>query len=346
LLYNGAMQVAQRGTSVTNISSWSSIYYTADRWVFNGSSLGTHTQDIQVDAPSGSGLAKSFRVLCTTADAAPAAGGYLLVEQRLEGQDLQRLAKGTASANQLTLSFWVKSNVTGTYIVNLLDKDNGRSASQSYTINASATWEKKTFTVPADTVGVLTNDNGESMAVTFWLAAGSTYTSGALNTTWQVNTSANRAVGQTNLAAASSNYWQVTGVQLEVGTAATPFEFKPFGQELADCFRYYYMFAGIADATGGNRAFAYASNTNMMRAIIPFPTRMRLAPTLDSNSGTNYFVFYDGVTQDYFNALTINSSGLNSAEIYSDANVAATQFRPGYFYTGNASAYVGFSAEI
>ncbi len=346
LLMNGAMQVAQRGSSTASISTWSSIYYTADRWVFNGSSIGTHTQDIQNDAPSGSGLAKSFRVLCTVADAAPAAGDYLLVEQRLEGQDLQRIAKGTASAQQLTFSFWVKSNATGTYVVNLRDANNTRLFSQSYTISASATWEKKTITVPADTSGVLNNDNQQSLVVTFWLAAGTTYTSGSLQTDWGSTVSGNRAVGQTNLAAATSNYWQVTGVQLEVGTAATPFEFKSFGQELAECLRYLYMFQNSEMTFGSQRAFAFASNTNMMRAVIPFPVRMRAEPTLVSNSGTNYFVFYDGVTQDYFNALTLNASGLLSAEIYSDSNVAATQFRPGLFYTANASAYVGFSADL
>lgn len=241
LLYNGAMQVSQRGTSTTGITT--SSFNTADRWAVNLTTLGTWTQDIQADAPTGSGFRNSLRMLCTTADAAPAAGDVALVCQILEGQDCQRIAKGTSSARQLTLSFWVKSNVTGTYVAEVSDDDNTRAVSRSYTINASATWERKTITFPADTTGAIANDNTSGMRVNWWLGAGSTFTSGTLATTWASTTSANRAVGQTNLAAATNNYWQVTGVQLEVGPAATPFEFKPFGQELRECQRYYEVIA-------------------------------------------------------------------------------------------------------
>ena len=251
LLYNGAMQVAQRGTSTASITGGG--YYTADRWSHTLSALGTWTSSIESDAPTGSGLRKSLKVLCTTADASPAAGDYFLIQQGLEGQDVQRIAKGTASAQQLTLSFWVKSNVTGTYVAALEDVDNTRVVSATYTISASATWEKKTITFPADTTGALDNDNGLSLTVSFWLAAGSSFTSGSLNTTWAAQSSANRAVGQTNLAAATNNYWQVTGVQLEVGPVATSFEFKSYGQELRECQRYCISWQG---SSGANAAVA------------------------------------------------------------------------------------------
>jgi hypothetical protein len=346
LLYNGAMQVAQRGT--TSSGNTTGGYFTADRWKFNISSFGTWTQTVENDAPTGSGFRKSLKVLCTAADAAPAGADYGTIIQHLEGQDLQRIAKGTASAQQLTLSFWVKSNLTGTYSVMFYDVDNARFTSFTYSISASATWEKKTIIVPADTTGAFDNDNGDSFQLYFNLGSGSTYTGGSAQTTWSGGTAFGTQwmPSQVNLAATTSNYWQVTGVQLEVGPVATPFEFKSFGQELTACLRYLYMFQNSEMSTGSQRAFAFASNTNMMRAVIPFPVRMRTEPTLVSNSGTNYFVFYDGVTQDYFNALTINASGLLSAEVYSDSNVAATQFRPGHFYTANASAYVGFNADF
>jgi len=236
LLYNGAMQIHQRSASVAGITATN--YYTADRWNIAISSLGTWTQTVENDAPTGSGFRKSQKMLCTVADASPSASDYLIVSQIIEGQDVQRIAKGTASAQQLTLSFWVKSNIVGTYIVNIYDYDNTRWVAGSYTISASATWERKIITFSADSTGVLDNDNAASLSVDFWLGAGSTYTSGSLSTNWN-NTVGNRAPGQTNLASAINNYWQITGVQLEIGPNASQFEFKKYEQDLSECQRYY-----------------------------------------------------------------------------------------------------------
>jgi hypothetical protein len=182
LIMNGAMQVAQRGTSVAGITGGS--YNTADRWSTNLNALGTWTQSIENDAPAGSGFNKSLKMLCTAADASPAASDILTINQGFEGQDLQQIAKGTSSAKQLTLSFWVKSNVTGTYIANFADVDNDRRVSLSYTINASATWEKKTLAFPADTTGAFDNDNAASLYLQMYLSAGSNFTSGTLATVW------------------------------------------------------------------------------------------------------------------------------------------------------------------
>ena len=236
VIINGAMQVAQRATSVSGITA--SEYYTADRWNTVNSSLGTWTQSIENDAPTGSGFRKSFKMLCTTADAAPAATDALNIRQGIEGQNLQHFLKGTSSAKKFAVSFWVKSNVTGTYICELNDNDNTRQVSASYTINASATWEKKTIVFPADTTNVFDNDNNGSLYLHFWLGSGSSRTSGTLNTSWASTTPANRVVGQTNLAAATNNYWQVTGVQLEP-EVVTPFEFEPYETTLRKCQRYY-----------------------------------------------------------------------------------------------------------
>ena len=237
VVINGAMQVAQRGTSTASITSGS--YYTADRWNTSITSIGTWTESIENDAPTGSGFRKSLKLLCTTADASPSAGDLFLVRQFQEGQNSQQFLKGTASAKQFALSFWVKSNLTGTYIAELRDADNTRAVSAPYTISASATWEKKTIVFPADTTGVFDNDDARSLDLHFCLATGSTYSSGTLATTWASVTNANRYVGQTNLAAATSNYWQVTGVQLEVGAVATPFEFEQISTTLAKCQRYF-----------------------------------------------------------------------------------------------------------
>ena len=282
VVINGAMQVAQRGTSVTGITTGG--YRTADRFIFNVGTIGTWTQTVENDAPTGSGFRKSLKVLCTTADASPAAGDNLNVGQYFEGQNLQQFLKGTASAKQFTLSFWVKSNVTGTYIVNLYDNDNTRSVSASYTISASATWEKKTITFPADTTGAFDNDNALSLYAFWWLGAGSNFTSGTLNTTWASATDANRAVGQTNLAAATNNYWQITGVQLEAGSVATPFEFEDYGETLRKCQRYYQTSYNIDAAIGSFTPGFWLAMTNGVDtsslSVPHFQVKMRATPTL------------------------------------------------------------------
>jgi hypothetical protein len=289
LVYNGAMQVSQRSASVASITA--NGYYTADRWLASLTSIGTWTQSVESDAPTGSGFRNSLKMLCTTADAAPAASDQLSIRQLLEGQDVQRIAKGTSDAQQLSLSFWVKANVTGTYVVELFDADNTRQVSESYTVSASATWEKKTIALPADTTGAFDNDNAGSLICLFWLAAGSTFTSGTLNTSWASSTNADRAVGQTNLAAATNNYWQVTGVQLEVGPVATPFEFKSFGQELRECQRYFFKtFAqgtapaqNVASSDGALFGGPSVSNISFIATQV-FPVTMRGAPTVTTFS--------------------------------------------------------------
>jgi len=268
LLYNGAMQIHQRGTSTTGITTGG--YFTADRWELALTSLGTWTQSSENDAPTGSGFRKSTKLLCTTADAAPAAADFMIFSQKLEGQDVQRIRKGTSAAEQLTVSFWVKSNVTGTYVSRLVDVDNSRQVCAAYSISASGTWEKKTITFPADTTGAFDNDNALSLSCQFWLGAGTDSTSGTLQTTWAAVVNANRAVGQTNLAAATNNYWQITGVQLETGPVATPFEFKSFGQELRECQRYY---------THSNSPQPFSATSSLGAGIVSRPIYTNFAAT-------------------------------------------------------------------
>jgi hypothetical protein len=275
------MQIAQRGTSVASITT--SGYRTVDRFNFIPNTMGTWTMSQENDAPTGSGFRTSAKLLCTTADASPAAGDYTLFIQSFEGQNLQSIRKGTASAQQLTLSFWVKSNVTGTYVVELYDNDNsGRQVSKSYSVSTSGTWEFKTITFPADTTGAFDNDNNNSLAMQFWLGAGSTFTSGTLNSSsWAAEVAANRAAGVTNLASATSNYWQITGVQLEVGDTATPFEFKDYSIELAQCQRYYHRYT--ADEAYAQFANGMTWGSTSSRFAIQMPTTMRTVPTIGSS---------------------------------------------------------------
>jgi hypothetical protein len=270
LLYNGAMQVHQRGTSTAGITGTG--YYTADRWMIIKSNFGTWTNTVENDAPSGSGFRNSYKVLCTTSSASPAADDYAVVIQQLEGQDVQRIMKGTAQAQPLTLSFWAKSNVTGTHTVTLYDADNTRGVSASYTISASATWTRHVVTFTGDTTGIFDNDNQSSLQVYFNLGGGSNRAGGSLQTSWGAWGFDNSWMGsQVNVAASTNNYWQVTGVQLEVGTAATPFEFKRYAQELQECERYYQR---LSNWTG------FGEGTTAISATFPLHQPLRSSPSV------------------------------------------------------------------
>lgn len=275
MIINGAMKVAQRGTSTTGITA--SSYNTVDRFKSTLGTAGTWTQSQSTDVPTGQGFASSLKMDCTTANASLSAGSFLFIEQGLEGQDLQHLKKGTASAESVTLSFWVKSSKTGTHICELMDNDNSRTISKSYTINVADTWEQKTITYAGDTTGAFGNDNGKSLRVNFHLVAGTNFSSGTLATSWESQTNANRAAGQVNLADSTSNDWYVTGVQLELGSTATDFEHRSYGEELQLCKRYYQYYYGNSAMHVGRTITG-----NRLDTAYHFPLEMRDDPTLEA----------------------------------------------------------------
>ena len=170
IIINGDQSIAQRSTSVSSITGTG--YYTLDRFKTSMGTAGTWTQSQSTDVPTGQGFANSLKMDCTTANGSLSSGSSLAIQQGIEGQNLQYLKKGTSSAESLTLSFWVKSNKTGTYIAELFDGDNTIQASQSYTISSANTWEKKTLTYAGDTTDAFGNDNGNSLSLNFWLVAG------------------------------------------------------------------------------------------------------------------------------------------------------------------------------
>jgi hypothetical protein len=277
LIINGDMRIAQRGTSSTGITSTFS-YHTVDRWFTQGtSSFGTFTQTQDTDVPSGQGFANSLKMQCTTANASLSAGSYLRLEQRIEGQNLQHLKYGTSNAESLTLSFWVKSNKTGTYVCWLYQDSTVRGVSASYTISSSDTWEKKTITFSGDTSASsnIVNDNSSELRILFQLVAGTDWSSGTLQTSWGNFVYANSAVGQVNLADSTSNYINITGVQLEVGTEATPFEHRPYDMELQRCQRYC-EYSGLI----GNSAYASSGATYSCMHTWHFAVQKRATPTV------------------------------------------------------------------
>ena len=238
-IINGDMSIAQRGTSVSGITSGAGAYNTVDRYSIYMATAGTFTQSQSTDVPSGQGFAKSLKMDCTTANSSLSAGSYLHTQHVIEAQNLQYLKFGTSSAESLTLSFWVKSSKTGTYIVEFHHDDAGKTISKAYTIDTASTWEKKTIIIDGNTADIINNDNGKGISIWHWLVAGTDFSSGTLHSTWTTRVTANDAVGQVNLADSTSNEWYITGVQLEAGTTASDFEFLPVDINLARCERYF-----------------------------------------------------------------------------------------------------------
>jgi hypothetical protein len=279
---------------------------------------------------------------CTTADASPSAGDYLFIRQNFEGQNLQYLKKGTGNAVSLTASFWVKSTKTGTHIVQLLDADNNRSVSKSYTINTTNTWEFKTLTFPPDTTGALDNDNASSLQLRFWLGAGTTYTSGTLNTTWESGVSANTAVGQVNLADSTSNDWLITGVQLEAGTSSTDFEFLPIDVNLGRCKRYFQKTTTGIYQQQGNWVGIHWSGTAHL-GCMSTDVQMRTDPTL-SYAGT-WEVLGGGASGTGYtpSGSTIHSSG--NLQVAMSGTQRASSYAL-ISYGLDAACFIQWSAEL
>ena len=292
IIINGDMSIAQRGTSQATAGSAVGSYQTLDRWKFYNNNQGAFTWSQDTDVPTGQGFAKSMKLDCTTADASPAAADYLIMEQSFEGQNLQYLKKGTASAESLTMSFWVKSNKTGTYIAGLFDSDNTRQISKAYTIDASNTWEKKTVNFVGDTTGTLNNDNGKSLVALFFLGGGTDITSGTLATSWESYTGANRAVGQVNLADNTANNFWITGVQLEAGTTASDFEFLPVDVNLQRCQRYFIKYnVPLNTGTGATSGWGSAIATTLVDSILSLPVTMRVSAS-SMSLGVNTLQMY------------------------------------------------------
>ena len=343
LIINGSMDVSQRATSTSSITSDG--FHTLDRFETHISSLGTWTQSQDTDVPSGQGFANSLKMDVTSADASPSAGDYCVIRTKFEGQDLQLFKKGTSSAEKFTLAFWVKSSKTGTHIVELFDIDNTRTVSQAYTISSADTWEKKVVNFPADTTGAFGDDNGRSLDIQFWLGAGSNFTSGTLQTTWAGQTNANRIVGQVNLADNTSNNWYITGVQLEVGefssTTIPPFQHESFGDNLARCQRYFVRYANENQALG---TFSYYSS-GRVEAGISFPVTMRTSPSIVVTSGSGYHRVQRANGDNNLNDFTLGNAGKTTCTLFNTDEASGTAGHAGLGYT-RGSGFVSFNAEL
>tara|TARA_R100000773_G_scaffold43745_1_gene42872 strand:- start:4799 stop:5806 length:1008 start_codon:yes stop_codon:yes gene_type:complete len=315
IITNGAMQAAQRSTSVAGIGATNgAAYHTVDRFnvslsgLADGSNSGGRLTMSQ-DSDSPDGFANSVKFACTTAQTTLDAGDFVWFNTRLEGQDLQRFAKGTSSAKNFTLSFYVKANSARTMVAELFDSDNTRAVSRTFTTTTG--WSRIEIDFGADTTGAFDDDGNLSLYAAIWLAAGSTYSSGTLQTSWVSSTVANRAAGSSNFLSSTDNTLFITGMQLEVGSVATEFEHRSFTEELALCKRYYHALS--TDRT------LYASDYGSHSfARLAAPTTMRAVPTVTATASSTVIGTYH--THDMIQ-LYLNGNAANASSAKLDAEL-------------------------
>jgi hypothetical protein len=342
LVINGAMQVAQRGT-VTGVSSG---YGGPDRFKFQ-SNHSAVTMSQSTDVPTGEGFVKSLKLDVTTAGGISNANTYTEIDYFFEGQDLQSLCYGTSNAKSITLTFWIKSPKTGTHWIRLYSSEIGNKFNaKKYTVTAANTWQKVTLTFGGYTSQGFDNDNTDGMRVSWYFGQGSDYTSGtdADADEWIAWHNNNAAVGQVNCFDSTSNDIYLTGVQLEVGSTATDFEHRSYGQELALCQRYFHKWS----ASDGNSAYmcmapAYSGDTDRMDVIYQLPVQMRASPSF-STSGNSRYVESNSVKS--ISNLALNRSHVRTMYLRADSS-SLTAGRGGEFGANNDSSFqCSFSAEL
>ena len=336
---NGGMLVNQRG----NQSSVTTSVYGLDRFKVQEAADVTYDINQSTDTPDGFG--NSFHIDIQGAQASPSASHFMQLMTALEGFDVQDFAKGTSGAKQYTVSFYVKTNVTGNYALQITD-DNSRSCSQLYTVS-DTNWNRYTVTFPADTTGAIDNDNSEGLRLTWHLLVGTDRSSGTMNTTWAATTTANIAAGQNaNVASSTSNNWYITGVQLEVGSVATDFEFRSFAEELQLCKRYCQVLQTNATGSPFTRfAVAIMQTTSSIRAIFNLSPEMRAIPSA-TKSG-NFQIFpASGFSSGSFN-IESGTSNFNTAIFLQSSGMSGTAGSAHYFSANSdADAKIIFDAEL
>ena len=347
MVINGAMQVAQRVPypSTQPTVSYSN-YYTVDRWRMNVSdaNFGTWTFSQSNTVPSGKGFAYSWKWDCQVADTSLASDHYGIAEYRIEAQDLQHLGYGTSSAKPITLSFWVKTNKTGTYVFSIYANDGARYVTKTYTVNQANTWEYKTITFEGDISGTINNDNGDGFRLWWWLGSGTGYTGGTMQPgVWRPWSESNGAAPglSVNMADSTSNEWFITGVQLEVGRNATEFEHRSYGEELALCQRYYYEYP--KGNTYNIIANGFANTSSNALFHFQFPVPMRTAP---GASTTGNWQVIDGTSHNVTGFSATTDATTLTGRV--DATTSGLTVGRGTMLRNNndASATFSFYAEL
>jgi len=338
-IINGDFRIDQRnaGASITPTNG----QFSVDRWACFLSQSSKYT--VQQDAGAVTPPAGFNNYLGVTSSSAYTVGSaeWFGIAQRIEGFNIADLGWGTANAKTVTLSFWVRSSLTGTFGGSLNNNGFNYNYPFSYTISAANTWEYKTVTIPGPTAGTWLSTNGLGVQVHFGLGLGSTFSATAGS--WVATSNILSATGATSVVGTSGATFYITGVQLEQNTSATPFERRLYGQELANCQRYFQLIVSGLDKPIAVGDYYTATQ---VEAVLQTKVTMRTAPTLSSTTGTNYYRAARNGGTDTFNSLTGDISFENALLVYNASEASGTAGHGTRLETSSASAFLAFQAEL
>ena len=348
IAYNGAMQVAQRSDGVTGIGA-SSGYFTVDRYktIISGTAgRFTMSQETITDL---AGFGNALKINCTTADTSVASGEYYILSQLFEGQDVQQLKKGTSDAEKVTVSFYVKGNASATYSLELEDTDNGRRNSQTFAVTSS--WSRVSLTFNADTTGTLNNDNANSLNINFWLHAGSDFTGGTFSdNSWGTGTNTRASSSQTSIFDSTDREFFLTGLQMEIGSVATPFEHRSFGEELMLCQRYHYRIVGNEVNNASDGGFAVATNWDGTYHFITldFPVQMRAGPSFSFGAALSDFLILTAGSTATPTGFSINGASKQRCELsLAKSGGFGSQGNSGWIrIVDHTNGFIAFDSEL
>jgi hypothetical protein len=342
-IINGDMRIDQRNAGAAiSIPDSAATSFPVDRFGMFDNTSGA--LDAQQDSSAPTGFVNSLKVTTTTADANVTGSEQCWVRQRIEGLNVSDLGWGTANAKTVTLSFWVRSSLTGTFGGAFQNSAGDRAYPFTYTISVSDTWEYKTITIAGDTSGTWLTTNGVGVQIFWSLGIGPD-----LQATAGAWTGSNKrtATGETQVIGTLNATWYITGVQLEVGSVATPFERRPFGTELGLCQRYYYRLTPTNAGTKYGNGYNYGSTTAFI--VINFPVPMRVAPSAVEQSGTagDYSILHGAVNVTTCSSVpTFSNSGVNTSDIVLTVASGLTTGQGCIGRAVNTSGYLGWSAEL
>ena len=343
-IINGDMRIDQRnaGASTTPTSIGVGVY-ALDRWVTFASQASRFS--IQQNAGSVTPPAGFTNYLGITSLAATSVGAsdYFIVSQKIEGFNAADLNWGTANAQSITISFWVRSSLTGTFGGVVTNNAQNRTYPYTYTVNSANTWEQKSITIAGDTTGTWLTNNSTGLWLIFGFGAGSSQSSTA--GAWG-STSALSATGATSVVGTNGATFYITGVQLEVGSTATSFDYRPYGTELALCQRYYYRQTSVA--TSDIFGTALNDSTTLANGFVNFPVSMRAAPTALEQNGTasHYRVQITGNNINCSSVPSFNSATTWGSSVLFTVASGLTAGQASFLRSNNTSAYLGWSAEL
>jgi hypothetical protein len=346
LVINGDMQIAQRATSAT--TAVSNTYNTVDRWkpVFSMDGAFTMAQSALSAADvATTGHQYALDIQCSTADTSIAAGQYAWVAHLVEANNCRDSLYGSDNAKSLTISFWVKSNLTGTTCGMVAKEDTTYTqAPFEFTINSANTWEHKTVTIPANaaiksSAGAIAYDTGVGLYLAFHLAIGGNYDNGT-NVTWETGGASYATTNQLNFLSSTDNDLFITGVQMEFGDAKTPFEYIPHDVQEQRCQRYCMVYGNGQNFTGGYyNASAYVCE-------VYFPTKMRAAPSVTCTDISNSIRVYTNGGIDYLDTLGDNGDTVFMSQLYNNSDASATSGHRGAANINDGNFKLTYDSEL